>query len=557
MRYEILNRFREDLENNTFQKMLLDNYKLDFTKNFYYKVNKNGELDEITENSSKEEILWVKERDIFSGYFSYNKKISKDNDSIMSNNYLTLIVKVGRLRNSVSIERYYDDILNIYSKNELFKIRPFDIEHFNTVKYIMDAAYSKVLNIYSEDLLKSKEKDLSKQEFAKLLESKVKIFYDEEMLLYKREINKYFMIKCFLNNDYCVKKGNITYGIPYVNQNANSKKPFLFNLTMPESSNFMLSLKEAIWLHYIYTYMNTTDYKTYISTSCNLEKDILGSVSIEGRTNILIKTEPTSTGSLIKEYSIMDEYRDTFTVYNIMNIKKASNESQVEEDINSYDMSFYQLHSYFADFFKNKEEKMMEYNFRIIRSLLVSNGQNQFKLVYKKFMNSVLEYLYLDTTNLSYKVSKFLNIRYSLDYYFKEGVNLSIAELRNNLYEKVVNGTDLETDEEFLFLYGQLYRYVINHTEAKDVNFDFCQLPLRIKKEKALKKELQNKVYKYSYALNLKNRKLTNALSMVYDYSMKEKLTLDNNTKLHTGLYYDNLFYIKNNNNNIDKDAEE
>lgn len=554
MRYEILNRFREDLENNTFQKMLLDNYKLDFTKNFYYKVNKNGTLEEITESSSTEDILWIKERDIFSGYFSYNKKISKDNDSIMSNNYLTLIVKVGRLRSSVNIEKYYDNILNIYSTNELFKIRPFDMDHFNTIKSTMDAAYSKVLNIYSEDLLKSKEKDLPKQEFAKLLESKVKIFYDEEMLLYKREINKYFMIKCFLNNKYCVKEGNITYGIPYVNQNANGKKPFLFNLTMPKSSTFMLPLKEAIWLHYVYTYMNTTNYKTYISTSCNGEKDILGSVPVEERTNILIKTEPTSTGSLIKEYFILDEYKDAFTVYNIMNIKKSPKESQDEEnETDYYDMSFYQLYLYFAELFKNKEEKMMEYNFRIIKSLLTSNGQSQFKLVYKKFINSVLGYLYLDTTNLNYKVAKLLNIRYSLDCYFKEGINLNIAELRNNVYEKVVNGTDLETDEEFLFLYGQIYRYVINHTEAKDVNFDFCQLPLRIKNEKALKKELQNKVYKYSHALNLKNRKLTNALSIVYDYSMKEKLTLDNNTKLHTGLYYDNLFYIK----NIDKNTEE
>lgn len=577
MRYEILTRYREQFQNGDFKKMLFDTYQLNFDKCVYYKVLKDGTIQEVDNTSSIEDIDWIKQRDMYSEYLTCAKSIGDKKYKFMSNNYLSVFIKIVNIPLigvDILVEKYFGAFLEVNEKVEKIlsskkeikscdklytKMTLIDEDIFNCSKQLLTASYEKMREIYSEENLKQKKESMSNNEYGMFVEKKVKLFYDEDISIYNQEISNYYTRKIFVDNDYCFEKEGILYGVPAFNISLNAKKPYLTNLTM-DCKSFYIPLQEAIWFNDINLYLKSLKVvnkkdplKTYMATEIylpnivNEEKDTISIAPTKNKdslSNVKIEID-NGTEYVIEDSNITDSTKDMIKVLNIMEYK---DEKDVEKNI-------FEIYNDFEKIIYNKEDKKSsEYikkdcNFKIVKNML-SQNPHTFVNYYEKFIKKLLNLIYKNDDYLDNKICHLLNIKYSLKKYFEGGLELNIRELQDNIYSKITNkgvqtGNELESDEEFLFLYGQTYRYIISYSKALKKSQDLLNAPKKMTNETTLKLHLKEKLQKYSYAINLNNEKLSSALVLLMNYELKEDLNFRNNDFLYIGMHFDNLYFRK------------
>lgn len=130
-----------------------------------------------------------------------------------------------------------------------------------------------------------------------------------------------------------------------------------------------------------------------------------------------------------------------------------------------------------------------------------------------------------------------------------------------NAKEIVKNGNEIENDETFYYLAGQVTYYIVNNTKADKPTQDLLDPVIKANNIEALKSGIQSLYKKYNHELRLRegensNKKFNTTLSkiMLYEPSLPIK---DNQKFVLAGALGNNLFLEKNEDKKEIKENEE
>lgn len=564
MRYEILRRYKKEIENGELDKILYQNYSLDFEKNIYYIVKSDGTLINVTSDSEMELQEWIKKRDINSSYLNSNKALDK---KIMSNNFLTLYIKVGKLNEITSnvldsyfskIEKLNEKIKKIKGKKNLtledklyLDLNEYEEDMYKNAMNNLKAAVLVCNTLYNKDNIDAKG-------FKKMEEIKVKLFFDESLETYEEEINKYLIDKLYqksslLGDKVFIEYNNEIYFVPSIDINLNAKKRTLVNGSMNVKSTYV-TMKDCINLYKIDKLIKLiAKYK-----NGNFEVIIPSPVDSTLQDLVLVNTKLDKfkfaergifnykNGSMfLISNSLIQNDPENVTIKNYLNIEeinKETKENYIKSD--KTDLNIYKVVSRLKTlsgcYKTDIDNKVDLLGFKYIEEMIENNTFNKYyeKLIYS-VINKILE------ENNEYKIKEVLNIYLSLHFYYEGENKMDLKQLEKKIINKIDNNIQLESDEEFLFLYGQLYKYIINHSQSSKKTFNLINIPIKIKNEKILKSKLLDVYTKYKHNLFLNNKWFNNACSLVLSYNLRDKRILLKNYMLLVGLTYNNIFYKK------------
>ena len=83
----------------------------------------------------------------------------------------------------------------------------------------------------------------------------LKIFFEEDELLYIKEEQRYLVTKIFNKNDYNMELDDQIFGLPNDNLGLNAKKPFLENKTRKVTIPYMITTQEALQQRKFFDYL--------------------------------------------------------------------------------------------------------------------------------------------------------------------------------------------------------------------------------------------------------------------------------------------------------------
>ena len=555
MIYDLLEAFKKEYDQKG-DKLILDNYEL--KEGLYVKVKQDGGFESFVVKKKNRELIftdingglnhseyeWFKERDYYSSYLNSNKSFY---DKKLHNiNYISLFVK---------IESFISD-----DKKKLLKTNAIQ----NQYKYL--CTYSKFTKRQEKEILKSyqsylqnrdRKKDIVNKyrwiknylteivELAKNLNIKnyIKIFFDKDLEIYKKESEIYYAIKIFNDISYSVKIQEQVYGLSDANMGLNAKKPFLEHKSRKLTTPFMVLKEDALLIKKFFDWLKFQEYqnKTPLTDEMFInrdfkEKDLIVDFDyVPAKTKKLIKPIQVKNHLLLKNSTILIEDEE-IEYLNLL-------EDKVDEILynrqlknNYYGEVYNKLDNHFASLIYSTRDAMLNY--------FKKYDDRGFFVVVKKYATYLaIEHL---ARSRFLQAGMSLNLKFSILEYKGEEV-MDIKKMQERMLDKLLdNEYDKLTSEEFFYLCGQVARYLINQSEAHEKKGDMLEAYLRANNAKKLKRVIEMEYFKYKHAISINFVKFNNALSLIMAYDGDEKLTLSSHMdSLLVGALSDNLFYMK------------
>ncbi|AWB30803.1 type I-B CRISPR-associated protein Cas8b/Csh1 [Clostridium botulinum] len=500
-------------------------------------------------------------------YLSKLIDIQKPIDSkkiIHSNNYLSFFVKNenvnnGKLNNKI-IDSYYEILKNPeikYSKEKLRLYKEIEDKYGKVNENLIEN-----IKIWIKDNIKDYVHEDSKGN------SYLKIFFKYDLEEYKKENEKYLIPNIFNKVDnFNIKIGEETYGLPNDNMGLNSKKPYLENKSRKTKVPYLISLEEVLLQKKFFDYL-------------------LNQVSI-GKTNIYMdkkeiypKSDKESMDNDFsgiyfrikkgKEVEIHDF--DTINHYKA-NIKPIKLKNVIDIDLNksniTYNITITKRNTikdlinkvFFSKFLSSNyftESKDMNINDNNLkRNILLSRRAlfnwfykgNEFT-VWKVFGNSSLSLIKGSIENgYIFKAGEQFNLRCALKEYFVGGESMAdvLLDVKASLRDKVSREktASIDNDKEYYFAVGQLASFLISLSKAAKKTHSLANPIINAKSDDRIKVELKKLFKKYSYAIDRKmSRRFDNLMTMVSSYipDPEEKV---NDDLIIAGYLHSSLIYEK------------
>jgi CRISPR-associated protein Csh1 len=556
MIYDILNVFKKEYEKKG-DKLILDNYML--KDGLYVKINDDKTLEYyIFENDKKIDkkencfkdldgninhamYEWFKERDYYSGYLNSNKSFY--DKKIHNINYLSFYVKVDsfisedskKILNRDSIRKQYQYLCGYekFTKKQEKEL----LESYQVYLKNRDRKKDIILKYrVLEDKLDGcvdKAKELA-------IKNYIKIFFDEDIELYKRESNIYYSIKIFNDISYSKKLEDGVYGLSDANMGLNSKKPFLEQKSKKTTAPFLLLDSDALlskkffdWLKF----QNNREKYPLIDTLF-MHRDFRDKDLIMDFDYIPIQikelTPPIKVLNHLKVEKIEDyELKELFQL-----------ESKVDELFYAKQLIF----NYFNDdikvsgFVSKELQNLLFVTKYSMINYFKKYDSREFYQVVKKYGSKFI----LNSLRAGYelKAKESLNLKLSLLKYKGEEI-MNIEEMFLNIKDKLDSSEYGSLNkEEFFFLSGQLANYLLAQKEQHQKNQDLLEPYLRCNNSQKLKKELQFSFFQYKHALFFSNKRFNSAMALIQAYEVKERMS-DNMDSFLVGYLADNLFFEK------------
>ena len=101
-----------------------------------------------------------------------------------------------------------------------------------------------------------------------------------------------------------------------------------------------------------------------------------------------------------------------------------------------------------------------------------------------------------------------------------------ISELDNRVRNKVKSDhvIGIENDDEYFYCIGQLAKYLLSLSKAKDKNHALLNPIINAKNDEMLKKRISQMYKKYDYNISTKYKRTENLIAMVLGYAMTGKV---------------------------------
>jgi CRISPR-associated protein Csh1 len=581
MVYDILEVFKKLYEKEK-DGLILGAYSL--KDGLYIKVGKKGELDYFVVNKgiltdlkgrqSSKQYEWFKQVDYHSSYLNSNKALF--DKKIHNINYLSMFFKAENTD---------------YVKN---KIR----EHFLTLlsfKKFKDKKEKEILSNYEDYIKKfSRKKEIVKKfrilesifdvisDKVKELDIKnyVKIFFEEDMELYKKESEIYLSLKIFNDIKYSEKIDDSIYGLSNANMGLNSKKPYLENKTQTLNIPFMIENENALMLKKFFDWLKLQPYRD----KENKPKD-----RYLDEDHFFMQKHSKNDESEITDFDYIplksDDVRKQFKPIYVKNYLKIEKNKELVLDYEvkelwelekKVDEVFYNKQLIFNYYKEGKDIKVSDFLSKELQTIILTTRysmNNYFRKYYrneKDFYNHikrfgrdfVFEYLKeKDEKKYFYalqKAKEVLNLKLALKKHY-EGVDMDIEKEIQNVRELLVSKEYPELNKnDFLFLSGQWAYYLLSLSKAdkKNKTFSFAERYFKAKTSQKIQDILKIDLEKYKHAIRLNNSKAKKAIALLKAYEVDDKLNGDDKDRFLVGFTVENIFYESNEKENNNEEQK-
>ena len=574
MIYDILDEFRK-LYNEKGDELILGSYTL--KDGLYVKIKKDGSCEyfEAKTLKNREKIFlnslgkedtktynWFKKVDYYSSYLNSNKAFF---DKKLHNiNYLSLYFKAEN--SSYVKDKIREHYLHLLSfkkfkdkkEKDILKLYENYIKNFSRKRDIVKK-YKRVNEKYNQIINESEKLEIKNY---------IKIFFEEDLSLYKKESEIYLSLKIFNDIKYNEKVGDDIYGLSNANMGLNSKKPFLENKSKTFSVPFLINSGNALLLKKFFDWLKLQPYRYE-------NKESIDRYLNEENFYIQKKTKNDEAEIVDFDYIPLksnDVKKDFKSIYvkNHLKIKKdkriiedyeIKTLNHLEQKVNELFYNNQLIYNYYKD---SKDIKVNAYLSKELQSILFITKfsmNNYFRKYYKDdFLSTIKKY------GTSCVLDAFLNGR---EFKAKEALNLKFAILQNE-GERIVNVelmvenielrlAEVENNrmlqkEEFLFLSGQWAYYLLSQSKASDRTFSLAEHYFRIRTIDKLKYALKNDLNKYKHSINMDAKKVRKAISLITSYESDKLRLSDYELDVFlVGFTVENVFYKKNKKINKDE----
>lgn len=590
MTYDLLYTFKNYFKDN---KVVLDTYKMQ--DGIYFLVKKDDTIEKLIvekgEPDNSELYEDLKEKDFYSKCLNSNKALDTkyeekiDNvkyntmKKIFSNNIYTLFFKnesctdfTNDLKSEAiptnifekGIIKYYESLKNLGKSKEEIGI-------------INDGYTDEEIEIYKEKMIyifKTIGKKLTDEEKLKKA-TWIKVFIDNSNEEYERVSNFYIRTKLFNTNKNNIKQHGDIFGANNYNFGCNSKKPYLELKTTPFKVGSLVSIRDIDVMNKIYLWLYNNginesvlklpvdwEFKGIPQSEQNISNKDLFILKVNGN-NGVAKIEDfdykSSFNTEIRLFTCKDYMRhkeNDFTTSNIYGLEWYTNNTWISNT--SKDNKRNYIRESYYDFEKKKISKSLIANWK--KELLQKYSQAFFYLFQREEKNiflqnldniasEVVERTLVDDLNLGIKFTnnskRAMNLWIAFKDYFNEKGESEEMKL-NNIQEKckniVLEGNNIETDEEYYFLMGQVAYYLLSRSKASKLTQDVTEPFIKAANITVLKKELRDLYEKYNYDIYLKDKRFNNVFSQILIQEPESEVRKNKNIIL-AGMLSNNLFY--------------
>ncbi len=563
MIYDILEVFRK-LYKEKGDNLVLGAYTL--KDGLYVKINRDGNCKYFEAKIVKKEKVfanidgrqdskaheWFKEVDYYSSYLNSNKALF--DKKIHNINYLSFYFKAqnheyvkAKIRDHfltlLSFKKFKDknekEVLSSYKD----KIKSFSRKRDIVKKYRSLEAF------FDEIVHKSEELKIKNY---------VKIFFEEDLELYKEESDIYLSLKIFNDSKYNKKVLEDIYGLSNANMGLNAKKPFLENKTRKVSVPFFVKNSDALLVKKFFDWLKLQPYR-------DKNNSVIDRYLNE---SFFIQKHSSNDEAEIKEFEYIPLKRDdiqrhfkSITVKNYLKIRDKDKKLiqdyeikelyQLEEKVDELFYNKQLIFNYYKDDFK--VSGFMSKELQKLLFITKYSMNNYFrKFQDSSFENTIKKYgtaFVLDSLKNTrvFKAKNALNLKFAiLEQKGEEILDIEkiLLTIENRLEEKG-NYQELDRDE-FLFLAGQWAYYLLSQSNSKDKTFSLAEHYFRAKNITRLRSAIRNDLKKYKHAVNRNSNKVKKVISLIGAYADDTKKFTDLEQDIFlVGFTVDNLFYKK------------
>lgn len=561
MIYDILEVFKKEYEKNG-DGLILGSYTL--KDGLYVKINKNNSLEFFESKTVKKEKLftnldgiqnsdmkeWFIQRDYCSNVIETAKSYDAPIKSIHNNNYLTLFMKSDKFLD-VNIE---------HLKSKLF-LTVLNFKNFTNKKdKEIICGYKDRINIFSRkkdvvkkyqiiknnlEQIKQKVKDLDAKNY-------IKIFFDEDIKVYKQESEIYLSLKVFNKNEYNQKITNSIYGLSNSNMGLNSKKPFLENKTRKNNIPFMIQNEDALILKKFFDWLKIQPYNQ--DRTLDKEHFFIQKQSNNDEAEITdFDYIPTKIDDVnryfkpiyVKNYLELEKDKKLIFDYEIKELWQL--EDKVDEFFYNKQLKF----NYYKD---SKDIKVSDFLSKELQSILFITKFSMINYFKKydnrEFLNIIKKYgiqfvinHYMNEREL--KAKETMNLKLSI-----QGETMDIKQELENIKNILLDENEYKnlTKEEFLFLSGQWAYYLLSlsRADSKNKTLAFAEQYFKAKYTSKIQNILNNDLEKFKHGISLNSKKIRKTIALLKAYESDEKLSYKEKDRFLVGFMAKNLFYESN-----------
>lgn len=543
----------------------------------YIKVHLDGTLEPHIFKKAKDENVqtdayqWFQKRDFLSNYLESNKAIAtKPIKRIHSNNYLTWFVKRDTFLESdktmtsseiIEMTQSYFDSLSGPALNQPAILEAlegaFSEATFEFCRRFLTEEYDAI------EALVMAHKDAFK--------NYVKVFFDGEEALYKRESNRYFYHKIFNSDAYTVKIEGKPYGLSNFNMGLNSKKPYLEHKTMKCEVPYRISLEEAL-LGYKYSlYLKNLGYGVrYQLTEEPVPSALSDSIKERDRPQNLLALGQDNGAVVIEDYDIIPAYKDksTYKTVNVLGYRYKPDKSgdvvvmksyehprpktlqRLEDDIDAYLFRGQLKRHYFSD---ANSLKPSQYINQTLVEMLLASRQMLFDC-FKKGMEENLK-VFVDRYGLILVRNAMsdgwvrgidaFNTYYSIKLYCKGEQDVNAIQTHKETLKALLDSDGdicFESDALYAFAAGQLAYFLLSKSAASKKNHDAVEPFLNRKTAGQLNDELIYWFKRYAHDIGMYQKRFNKLYAAVLGH---DKKAVKQDDMFLAGYLSSNLFYEK------------
>lgn len=499
---------------------------------------------------------------------------------IHSNNFYSFFVKkesilAGKIEKE-NIEGYYDVLANPYKKYKKNKAK----EIYSNVEKILGAVNTTELEKIHEWVQKSLFEFFEAKRDELHLDSKdyLKIFFvysDDEKTkqAIKREGERYLRPNIFNNNDYNLDVNNEIYGLHNNNMGLNDKKPFLDNKTRKVSIPCAITMDKALIQYQFMEYLSSQAAKGNVNVYVDLDKKTINCISdkadkdgnnIESGLYFRIRQGKTEVeiyaAERITQYNC--NLKELFNMKEIFELSEKAKEkysalygfkhklNEVEMLVNEGLFSKYLICNYqtSVENLPKKMDNLVKHQLLICRDQLWKWFHNDEKQNVGIVLDKACKCFVRDAIENGYinKAAHQFNLWFSLMDYLngnrrnEEHMSSVREQLQNHYYIK--GEWDFESDDEYYYAVGQICRYILSLSKAKESKKALSMLRpiLSVRDDKILKERIVLLAKKYDYRIEMRYMYARVLLARVLTYLPKGKV---NDVMIMAGYVDENIVY--------------
>lgn len=529
--------FTTDNIKNLMKREIIENLK----EESFINLIKDEKLQKIIQKPKVKELLRTKAID----ETLEDKDLTKVINSILKNNELLKIVGKKDYSKSYLYRQY---INQHFSKLKRYKDGNFDY-YKNTLIDLGD----KLVEVCDEYQLK---KDQSQR---------VKVFFEEDTDKYIDFYNEYMKEKVFLVDKYNEEVEGSLYGAFAFNNTLNEDKPFLQMKTTTFKAPFRTTIEDATLFYKMNLVLFDIKKELELIFDMSSSKEVLNYEVINNKFNIHEFRDFKILGvdnykDIISEGQILEYTREDVQkylnnnflkgiIYKLYSITDAENASD--------DISDFYKNSYKAKFTDTKIFNELINDRNILKGYFEKNYSIDLFKTILKITNLIMEYEISsssDNKKTIYQLRDLWDKQISILNYFSRGEIYSkmpdtIKQIYINLEENILNNKDkifeIQNDETFYFLSGQVAKYIVSQTKTKNPKAQLVSPFINIRNSKNLKDKVIESYDMYSHSISLYSQSSINrAIQSIMGYTPQNEIKDTKMKHIFTaGLVGNNIFY--------------